>query len=273
MRTSKLFVGLAALATVDAACTDTVDWQFMHDGRAYDCSHFDNPDVCSNGSCVETPIGSLCGEFFNFPELNCCVCGKGAALVGALETAVSNAEANAAQVIDATTAKADEIVKEAEDAKSRVEAAANEASDTASTVAQDAKSGAEKLRDKLFDEALTDAQLPVELDPTADETLNMATTEESNAEVAMVPATKKTPSFLFIFAILLLVGSCVMLLAAWYYGFSPNCWPCRKRVPCDDGYERIPTTALFKENAMSPDFTSWSYGATSGRMTSGHMAA
>jgi hypothetical protein len=58
-------------ATTSAECIDTADW--VND-RGYNCDTYKNNYLCINGV-----IGSYTGtgSRWNFPEDNCCVCGKG----------------------------------------------------------------------------------------------------------------------------------------------------------------------------------------------------
>lgn len=60
---------------ITLACTDTASW---NDGYGMSCNHYrtsctDYPTYY----CCDGKAGSLSGVFYNFPEKNCCGCGKG----------------------------------------------------------------------------------------------------------------------------------------------------------------------------------------------------
>merc|ERR1719167_1320471 len=171
----------------------------------------------------------------------------------------------------------------ADDATKKAEGVAEEAKDTASSVAQSANAAAQGVSANAKD---TLDQLKDDLsglrnnaaEETAQQPLDSDTSTPIVQEIEMEPVhavkgSKKSPGFFTVFGILLLVGSLLAMGVGCYYGFIPSSiLSCRKHVPCDDGYERIPTTVgqtsgfqtLYKGETAAPDITSWSYGATSG---------
>jgi len=60
----------------EVECTDTPNWTYTRGTRSYTCVHFAASNVCGDSECKQTSAGQLCGEHFNNPEKNCCVCGK-----------------------------------------------------------------------------------------------------------------------------------------------------------------------------------------------------
>jgi len=65
-----------AASTDDAECMDTPDWTFLHGTESYTCTNFAASNVCGDRECKQTGWGQFCGDYFNNPERNCCVCGK-----------------------------------------------------------------------------------------------------------------------------------------------------------------------------------------------------
>lgn len=304
---TRVLVSLAAVATAEA-CTDTINWSFTYGGQKYGCSHFDSDDVCLNGKCMETSIGKLCGEFFNFPELNCCVCGKpsanGAAdtttttLISLLGAAGDMAKSAVDQVKDASNSAVDVAGKAEKTGLSIAQNSKDTATNIADTATQTAKGVAADAKDMATSVAKTATDATQGVAVNAKDQLGLTTGESGDAKQVpldslvpdklvpmdlsvvqdMEPAVdsntgskKKSPGFFTIFMILVLVGSVATLALGCYYGYIPSL-SCRKHVPCDEGYERIPTTVgqtngfqtLYRGEAAS-DITSWSYGATSGQ--------
>ena len=53
-------------------CTDTPNWKDNHE---YGCQYYKKQKICKNGKISEN--GEFyAGERYNFPEMNCCECGK-----------------------------------------------------------------------------------------------------------------------------------------------------------------------------------------------------
>ena len=63
------------------ACTDTPSWD---DGDGETCADY------RRWYCYENNAGPISGPIFNYPELNCCGCGKAAKIRGILFKAVGN---------------------------------------------------------------------------------------------------------------------------------------------------------------------------------------
>jgi len=147
-----------ANAEVFSACVDNKSWTFVHAADTYTCDHFANVNVCHNGACTDTPVGSLCGEAFNYPERNCCACGK------ALYEQSFGLVAPAANDILKSAGKIrDEAEKTASDLKKQAEKTASDLKDRAEKTASDLKKKAEeaavkaaKAADKWADKAATD---------------------------------------------------------------------------------------------------------------------
>ena len=57
-----------------AICTDS-DWQ---DPQQLSCGYYSSSGLCSDHKFTEMG-GKYSGSAYNFPELNCCACGKGKA--------------------------------------------------------------------------------------------------------------------------------------------------------------------------------------------------
>lgn len=199
MRLSSVVVGAFALATktsaaesLVAACEDNPAWTFKHATDTYTCAHFANVNVCNSGACTDTPVGSLCGAAFNFPERNCCSCGK----------AVYEKALKAAQAAEAAAKAAEEAAKEAK-AKLSLAPSPNAGADIMGTVqglakdgiqlAGDAKQTAGQVKDKatqLAKQAADDsAALSKQAQAKAADLKNQATTTAKEAaEKAMATA-------------------------------------------------------------------------------------
>ena len=57
-------------------CKDTVEWENPHNVT---CQGYSDRGWCTNGG-VSTPAWENMGSAFNFPQENCCVCGKQSSL-------------------------------------------------------------------------------------------------------------------------------------------------------------------------------------------------
>lgn len=66
-----IFVLSLVKLSFNVVCPDTPSWD---DGYGYGCSQYAG-DWCKNGGPV--PGGLRIGANYNYPEKNCCVCGKG----------------------------------------------------------------------------------------------------------------------------------------------------------------------------------------------------
>ena len=55
-----------------AYCTDTSNWVDKH---TFNCWFYERKGICSNGEIVSS-AAYYGGNSYNFPELNCCECGK-----------------------------------------------------------------------------------------------------------------------------------------------------------------------------------------------------
>ena len=57
-------------------CSDTPEWDNKGDGSGFDCKEYVERNWCENGAARPGHEDSL-GSNHNYPENNCCVCGKG----------------------------------------------------------------------------------------------------------------------------------------------------------------------------------------------------
>ena len=57
-------------------CSDTPEWDNRGDGSGFDCKEYAEKKWCENGAARPGHEDSL-GSKHNYPENNCCVCGKG----------------------------------------------------------------------------------------------------------------------------------------------------------------------------------------------------
>ena len=69
----------------DAALATCVDTEAFTNGKGMTCADYTEKGWCEGGAVAEGAEWTL-GAGYNFPETNCCACGKGAAL-GATHTA------------------------------------------------------------------------------------------------------------------------------------------------------------------------------------------
>ena len=64
------FILLIFLPKISSQCIDTPNWTDLH---KYDCKYYLNKDICRNNDLLGEHYA---GASYNFPELNCCACGK-----------------------------------------------------------------------------------------------------------------------------------------------------------------------------------------------------
>ena len=64
------FILLALISKIRSQCIDTINWTDKHN---YNCNYYLTKGICRNNDLVGEHYA---GALYNFPELNCCACGK-----------------------------------------------------------------------------------------------------------------------------------------------------------------------------------------------------
>ena len=65
---------LFLLVTFSQACTDTFGWK---DKNGNDCQYYQKKNICKDNRINRVASSVfIAGSEYNFPELNCCACGK-----------------------------------------------------------------------------------------------------------------------------------------------------------------------------------------------------
>ena len=59
------------------ACTDTIHWQANGELNGWSCDQFEKNGYCKNGKLSSDSYDISSGQYANYPEDNCCACGKG----------------------------------------------------------------------------------------------------------------------------------------------------------------------------------------------------
>ena len=74
---TEIWILILPFPNLESGCTDTPQWT---DTDSFTCDGYKTNDWCRNGKALRHPWESTfggIGSSYNYPEKNCCICGKG----------------------------------------------------------------------------------------------------------------------------------------------------------------------------------------------------
>eukprot|EP00931_Biecheleriopsis_adriatica_P020339 TRINITY_DN13626_c0_g1_i2.p1 TRINITY_DN13626_c0_g1~~TRINITY_DN13626_c0_g1_i2.p1 ORF type:complete len:2325 (-),score=316.51 TRINITY_DN13626_c0_g1_i2:28-7002(-) len=89
------------MTTTAASCIDTPNWDNAHAWGAMNCAQYESRGLCANGAPTRGVYGM--GEKYNFPEKNCCSCGKSTSAATTTSTTTTTTKATTSSTTAATT--------------------------------------------------------------------------------------------------------------------------------------------------------------------------